>query len=214
MAAKRTLLISVAIAALGFAAVSADRAATAASRVIDRTFVCTLLSSGGGVRSLDVLANPPFVDGSRNFRAPAYIGVGSGPVWPGRVTDRSNRVFVRARPFRIPGRTVPPGVYVSTRRCSDTTASVPLPEGRLPGTPARFEQYVDCSVRGRVLVRVRALLQSAASWGRVQRWYAGAQANVVEATLAVRTERGRRTVVLMQLEPSGRALLWKARSCR
>jgi hypothetical protein len=65
-----------------------------------------------------------------------------------------------------------------------------------------------------VLVRVRAVLQSSASWRRVQRWYAGVQANVVEATLAVRSARGRRTVVLMQLERSGKALLWKARSCR
>jgi hypothetical protein len=213
MPMKRTLCLA-AIAAVAAAAVPADRGATAPSRVIDRTFICTLLSSGGGVRSLDVLANPPFVDGSRNFSAPAYIGVGSGPVWPGRVTDRSNRVFVRARPFRIPGRTVPAGVYASTRRCDETNASVPLPAGRLPGTPVRFEQYVDCSVRGPVLVRVRAVLQSSASWRRVQRWYAGVQANVVEATLAVRSARGRRTVVLMQLERSGKALLWKARSCR
>ena len=106
------------------------------------------------MRSLDVLANPPFVNGSRNFSAPAFIGVGSGPVWPGRVTDRSNRVFVRARPFRVPGRTVTPGVYASTRRCSATSASVPLSAGRLPGTPVKFEQFVDCTVRGRVLVRV------------------------------------------------------------
>jgi hypothetical protein len=211
---KRTLGLAVAMAALAFAAVPADRGATAPSRVIDRTFVCTLLSSGGGARSLDVLANPPFVDGSRNFSAPAFIGVGSGPVWPGRVTDRSNRVFVRARPFQIPGRTVAPGVYASTRRCSATSASVPLSPGRLPGTPVKFEQFVDCTVRGRVLVRVRAVLQSAASWRRVQRWYAGAQANVVEAALVVRSERGRRTVVLMQLDRTGKTLLWRSRSCR
>jgi hypothetical protein len=57
-------------------------------------------------------------------------------------------------------------------------------------------------------------LQSSASWRRVQRWYAGAQSNVVEATLVVRSERSRRTVVLMQLDRTGKTLLWRARSCR
>lgn len=214
MPIKRTLCLGVATAALIAAAVPANGGRRATPQILDRTFVCTLLSSGGGMRSLDVLANPPFVDGSRNFSAPAFIGVGSGPVWPGRVTDRSNRVFVRARPFRVPGRTIAPGVYANTRRCSATTASVPLSAAGLSPAPVQFERYVDCTVRGPVLVRVRAQLQSPTSWRRAQRWYAGAEANVVEAALVVRSQRGRRTIVLMQLDRTGKTLLWTARSCR
>jgi hypothetical protein len=213
---KRTLCLTVATAALVTAAVTAQDGRGATSRTIDRTFVCTLLSSGGGVGGLDVLANPPLVDESRNFSAPAFIGVGSGPVTPGRVTDRSNRVFVRARPFRIPGRTVAPGVYASTRRCAATDAVVPLsPRGlRLRRGSVELGQYVDCALRGPVLVRVRAVLQSSSPWRRAQRWYAGTQANVVEAALAVTSARTRRPIVLMQLGRTGNTLLWSARNCR
>lgn len=211
---KRAVWLVVAMASIVAATVAAESGGSATAQVVDRTFVCRLLSSGGGVRSLDVLTNPAFADGSRNFRAPAFIGVGSGPVYPGRVTDRSNRVFVRARPFRVPGRVVPSGVYASTRRCDATNTAVPLSRRGLVRTPVEFEQYVDCSVRGPVLVRVRAVLQSPASWARAQRWYEGAQANVVEAALAVRTQRGGRPVVLMRLGRAGNTQLWSARTCR
>lgn len=188
---------------------------TTTSRVVDRTLVCTLVAPLGGARDLDVSASPPIVDEFRNFSVPAHIGVSSGRVLAGFVADRSNRVFVRARLDQLEGvgRSVPPGVYASTRSCSATRASVPLSSRGLPGPPVEFGKEVECEIRGRVLVRVRALLQSAAAWRRVQGGYAGARANVVEAALAVRTAQDRRPVAFIELGRTGKTKLWTLGSC-
>jgi hypothetical protein len=198
------------------AAVPTERSGgAAASRVVDRTLVCTLLAPLGDARDLDVVASPPIVDEFRNFRVPAFIGVSSGRVLAGSVADRSNRVFVRAEPnrFQAPGRSLPPGVYASTRSCSATRASVPLSSKGLPGPPVEFGKDVECQLRGRVLVRVRAVLRTSAAWRRVQGGYAGARANVVEASLAVRTQPGRRPVAFIQLGRTGKTKLWTVGSC-
>jgi hypothetical protein len=197
------------------AAMPAGRGGGARSRVLDRTLVCTLLAPLGDTRDLDVMASPPHNDEFRNFSAPAQIGVGSGRVLAGSVADRSNRVFVRARLDQMEGvgRSVPPGVYASTRSCSTTRASVPLSSRGLPGPPVEFGTGVECQIRGRVLVRVRALLQSASGWRPVQGGYAGARASVVEAALAVRTQRGRRPVAFIQLGRTGKTKLWTVGSC-
>jgi hypothetical protein len=60
---------------------------------------------------------------------------------------------------------------------------------------------------------VRAVLQSSAAWRRVQGGYAGARAGVVEAALAVRTQRGRRPVAFIQLGRTGKTKLWTVGSC-
>jgi hypothetical protein len=187
----------------------------AASRVLDRTLVCTLVAPLGGARDLDVVASPPIVDEFHNYTVPAHIGVGSGRVLAGSVADRSNRVFVRARLDQLEGvgRSVPPGVYASARSCSATRASMPLSSRGLPGPPVEFGKGVECEIRGRVLVRVRAVLQSSAAWRPVRGGYAGARANVVEAALAVRTQRGRRPVAFIELDRTGRTKLWTVGSC-
>jgi hypothetical protein len=198
------------------AAMSAEQGnGAAAARIVDRTLVCTLVAPLGGARDLDVAASPTYNDDFRNFTVPAQIGVSSGRVLAGSAADRSNRVFVRARLDQLEGvgRSVPPGVYVSTRSCSRTSASVPLSSRGLPGPPVEFEKEVECALRGRVLVRVRALLQSSAAWRPVPGGYAGARASVVEAALAVRTQQGRRPVAFMQLGRTGTTKLWTAGSC-
>src|SRR5687767_14317483 len=66
------------------AAMPAERGGGAsASRVVDRTLVCTLVAPLGSARDLDVSASPPIVDEFRNFSVPAHIGVGSGRVLAG-----------------------------------------------------------------------------------------------------------------------------------
>lgn len=183
------------------------------ARVIDRTLVCTLDAPLGDVRDLDVLAMPPLEDRFRNFHVPAFIGVSSGRVISDPVADRANRVFVRARPFGFAGRTVPAGVYASTRSCSRTRDSVPLSSRGLPGPPVEFQQKAECGIRGRVAVRVRAVLQSPAAWRPRGSGYAGARANVVEAALAVRSARTRKPLAFMQLGPAGKTRFWASPGC-
>lgn len=187
----------------------------AASRIVDRTLACTLQAPLGGARDLDVVASPPIVDDFRNFRVPAFIGVGSGRILAGPVTDLANRVFVRAEPnrLRVPGRSLPPGGYAGMRSCTATRATVPLSSRGLPGPPVEFGNEVECQLRGRILVRVRAVLRSSATCRRVQDGYAGARSNVVEAALAVRTQRGRRPIAFIRLGRSGKTKLWTSASC-
>jgi hypothetical protein len=183
------------------------------SRVVDRTLACTLVAPLGDVRELDVLAMPPLEDRFRNFHVPAFLGVSSARVIATSVSDRSNRVFVRARPFSVPPRTLPAGVFANTRSCSATRSSVPLSPRGLPGPPLEYQQDAECGIRGRVLVRVRAVLQTAAGWRPVGDGYAGARATVVEAALAVRSARTRKPLAFMQLRPSGKTRFWASPGC-
>jgi hypothetical protein len=197
------------------AAMPAERGGGAPARIVDRTLLCTLVAPLGGARDLDVAASPTYNDDFRNFTVPAQIGVGSGRVLAGPVADRSNRVFVRARLDQLEGvgRSVPPGVYASTRSCSAARNSVPLSSRGLSGPPVEFGKEVECELRGRVFVRVRAILQSSAAWRPVQGGYAGARASVAEAAVAVRTQRDRRPVAFIKLDRTGKTKLWTVGSC-
>lgn len=181
--------------------------------IVDRTFVCTLESPLGASRDLDLIAAPTYVDRFRNFSSPAFIGSSSGRVLAGPVSDRANLVFVRARASHVPGRTLGPGVYANTESCSARNAVVALSPRGLPGPPVEFAQDAECALRGRVLVRVRARLQTSAAWRPFQEGYAGAQANVREAKLAVRSERTRKAIALMELGPAGKTRFWALSGC-
>lgn len=187
----------------------------ATTRTIDRSLVCTLVAPPGERRDLDLLAAPPIDDEFRNFHVPAFIGAGSGRVIATPVSDRANLVFVRARPFAQPysPRILPAGVYVNTQSCRATRASMPLSPRGLSGPPVQFQQDAECQVRGRVLVRVRAVLESPAAWRRFADGYAGARADVVEAALAVRSTRTRKPLAFMQLRPQGKTRFWASGAC-
>lgn len=185
---------------LGIGALTAVAAApslgageAAPSRTVDRTFVCTPMALYGALRELDVIADPR---GGFSLRgtgvrsiSTGYIGVLSGPT-----LLASDLVFARSRLERRseadPWR---PGVYAGRRRCSETSASLPLSPKGLAGPPTVFGRDVECAIRGRVLVRVRARLQSPTLWRR-HGTYVGARNNVVEAQLAVRTEAARKPI--------------------
>ena len=185
----------------------------AVTRVIDRTLVCTLAAPLGDVRELDLTASPPLDDRLRNFHVPASIGVSSARVVATSVSDRSNRVFVRARPFPMSGRTLPAGVFANTQSCSATRSSIPLSSRGLPGPPLEYQQDAECGIRGRVLVRVRAVLNRAASWRPAGDGYAGARANVAEAALAVRSARTRKPLAFLQLRAQGKTRSWISPGC-
>jgi hypothetical protein len=181
--------------------------------VIDRTFSCTLVAPLGTTRDLDLIAAPRYVDSFRNFTAPAFIGAGSGRVLAGQVSDRANAVFVRARPYNVPGRVLPPGVYANLQSCSRSRTAVALTPRGLPG-PIEFEKNAECALRGRrVLVHVRARLQTSAGWRPFQDGYAGAQANVRDAKLAVRNARTRKPLAYIELTPAGKTRFWASGAC-
>ena len=196
------------VATVFLALVAAASAGTSA-QVIDRTLVCTPFATSGGLRDLDINSSPPYRD--TTTRVPAEIFLRSGPYSPGE-----QLVAIRARahqpfgdnPFRA-------GVYAHTARCSVTSARVSLSAGGLPGPPVVWQKEVDCSVRGRVLVRVRAEFESPTAWRPAGAPYAGAVGNVAEAKLAVRSEKTGKPIAFATLSDGGtKTKLWTAAGCR
>jgi hypothetical protein len=208
---KRVLVFGVCI----IAAAAAAPGEGAPSRVVDRTFRCTVAPLYGGVREIDVSAKPKgsLGNGGRSDDvSPGYVSVGSGP--GSRAFD--DLVFARTRPEErgvAPGDPFPPGVYADLGRCGPARISLPLSAKGLPGPPVRFDTNADCEIRGRVLVRVRAVLETPALWGRAERPYFGVRRNVVEARIAIRSERTRRPIALLALDRAGETRLWVSSEC-
>jgi hypothetical protein len=182
--------------------------ARATSRIIDRTFRCTPVAVGDGLHDLEVIALPL---GSHEFQnpnpSPGFLSLGSGGLSP-----TSELVSVRAAAWeRFRNRRVLEGVYVSGGRCVSTRASVRLSATGLAGPPVQWSENKSCPVRGRVLVRVRAVLQAPARWQQLDRTYVGARRSVVEAALAIKSER--KPIAFVELGPAGKTRLWTASGC-
>jgi hypothetical protein len=184
--------------------------AGATSRIIDRTFRCTPFALGDGLRGVEVFAAPL---GSHEFQnphaSPGFLGVSSGGLSP-----TSDLVSVRAEAWqRFRSRRIPEGVYANARRCSAARDSVRLAATGLPGPPVQWAEEGSCPIRGRVLVRVRAVLRSPAAWQRVNGSYVGARQSVVEAALAIRSMSTRKPLAFMELGPAGKTRLWMSAAC-
>jgi hypothetical protein len=197
---------------LAAAAPLSEHAPSASSRVVDRTFRCTpaILAGGEGLRDLNLISMPR---GAHEFQnpspSPGYLGVESGGF-----NTTAALVAVRADAWeRFRNRRVPEGVYASAARCTPTRTSVPLSSTGLAGPPIRWSEDTSCPISGRLLVRVRAVLQSTAPWQRIDGTYVGARRTVAEAKLAVRTERSRRPIALLELAKSGQTRLWTSSRC-
>jgi hypothetical protein len=203
----RSALLAAAICVVGLGA--AGSGSSAPSRIVDRTFACTPIAYGG-LRDLDLWASPPRTN---PWTIPAYLVARTGTTLPD-----TDLVFVRARAQGKIGWTSPQegpaGVYASARRCAPSRATVPLSSKGLPGPPAGWFSEVTCSLRGRVLVRVRALLAAPAEWRRASNAYFGAQKRIDEASVAVRSERTGEPLAFMQVDKAGKTRLWTASRCR
>jgi len=205
---SRTYLLLV-LASAALAGMVVRSGASAPSRIVDRTFVCTPMLFGG-VRDLDVWAGPPRTD---PWTIPAYLVARTGTTL---VTG--DLVYVRARTQGKIGWTLPPpgpgGVYAHSRRCSPSRTAVALSAKGLAGPPVGWYSEVTCALSGRVLIRARALLSAPAAWRRTRTPFEGAQRNVLEASLAIRSERTGEPLAFMQLDRDGGISLWSAPRCR
>ncbi len=177
---------------------------------LDRTFSCKPDSLAPGVRELDALAIPAGASwtGARQERpSPGYLSLNTGGWKPG-----AELVAVRAKVWQRFGAATPPGVFTLSASCRAAGGSVPLEPKGLDG-PTRWAESVSCLLPGRVVVRVRATLQSAAPWQRASQTQFGASRNVVAATLAVRKEKARSPFVVLKLDAKGRTTMWSSPDC-
>jgi hypothetical protein len=196
-----------AVAGLLALALAAYAQARPATVVLDRTFVCS--PQFGDV---DVMASPrgdvAFSSGS--MQSSGYLAVGSGQAY-----EQDGLVLVRARAEKSPvsSEQGPQGVYSRAGRCFLSKRTIPLDSKGLAGPPVRWSKSYGCSVRGRVIVRVRAVLAAGAGWRRANDSFFGARANVVSAQLAARSERSGKPLAFETLGPDGKTRLWSAASC-
>jgi hypothetical protein len=185
----------------------------ASSRILDRTFVCTLLGLYEGVGHVEVIASPrgalSALPASSFDASAGYIGVSSG-----RLTLTSELVFARARNEpRTANLPFPRGVYASTLRCIPSRARVALSRGGLPGPPIRWAEETDCFVRGSVLLRVRALLRTQSPWRPYDPPFVGARETVLSAKIGVRSPASGKRIAYLELDSAGRTKVWHASGC-
>lgn len=213
----RALVSTVAVGVLCVATIPAAGADPAASRVIDRTFVCGVKVRAGAriltARAWSGFRDPaqpsrwlflPFVQvADVDFRAFASTWAGA-PAPPGRYGERPISHWLLADPAP----------------CNPTTMSVRMSASGLDGGVASQLQYSDeygCSAPERVLVRVRAVFRSPVTLAvrrlGTSRYFASSAGVPVEsATTVVATPKGQRLVYASVAE-AGRATLFTARGC-
>jgi hypothetical protein len=188
---------------------------TALLCLVTAVLAATVAAGAGGtlprptVPGLEVAAGAPrIVD--RTFACAPIAFLRTGGLNP-----ESHLVLVRPRSAGslASWRAGPAGVYASARRCTPARASLPLSSRDIGGAPTQWEKELDCPVRGRVLVRVRSVLQAPADGRRVDRLFAGARQPVLETKLAVRLRRTGKPIAYMEHDAKGKTKLWYSGAC-
>lgn len=200
-----------AVLGVGFNAATIG-AAVEPPRVVDRTFGCIPEMATGKLRALDVTAVPRgSVEARDPFapRSPGFLGVSTGGL-----ESASELVAVRANRWqRFARGHSAAGVFVS-RGCRASRTAVALSRKGLAGLPTRWVKNARCLNRGRVIIRVRAVLSQSDPWrSLVTGSVDGATGTVVSAAVAVRSEQTGKPLAYMALTRDGTTKLWFASGC-
>jgi hypothetical protein len=211
---RRTLTIGAAAAGLVLVFVSAVGAQARGPHVLDRTFTCSLMLRGG-LYELESRAHPGTrVGGSWTRLAYAGVRTGGGTLnllaWisAGRPA-KSTTVDLDFRAFDV--RTFGT-VGIRGELCNPARATVPLTRSGLRGgAAAPLGDELVCEVPRRVVLRLRAVLESRATLHGQE--FESVHVPVREAKLAVRTFSGKPLSFATVVE-SGKATLYTATGCK
>jgi hypothetical protein len=211
----RSLLVVLATAALAVGSASAGPRSETAF-VLDRTYSCAI-ALHGGIYQLENRAHPGARTG-RSWTKLAYAGLRAGVfsggtgnllAWvsagkPAKETTVDQEFWTfDVKTFGTVG--------VSGKNCNPTRASIPLSAAGLRGgAAAALGSELKCGVPRRVLVRIRAVLESRASLHG--REFESVHVPVREAKLAVRTPAGK-PLTYGTVSQSGKATLFTAKGC-
>lgn len=174
---------------------------------LDRTFVCRTESS-----DVDVMASPrgDFAFATARTVSSGYVGLNTG-----YLGGRANLVHVRARREKSDLAHVAAqqeGVYAGAGRCFLSHKTVPLTSRGLAGPPVPWAKGYNCTVKGRLVVRIRAEV-AVTGWRRIDGNFFGVRTTVSRAELAVRSEQTGRPVAFGTLDAAGRTKLWVKTGC-
>lgn len=221
----RALVVALALtAALAAAAASTTTqragAEPAASRIVDRTLLCATRQNGGiyeveaesfsGVRqSRTTWVRLPFANVTTGETASNTMVLENAFAWitsghPGTQTQLGEYFFpVRALQF---------GTLALNRRVCRATKRVPLgTKGLQGGVAGQIGDSFDCQAPRRVVVRVRALLESPETL-RPHGAFLLTTATVEEAKMVVRTQQGR-PLAYVSTAASGRSTIFTGKGC-
>jgi hypothetical protein len=220
----RGLAVALALAAaLAAACASAgtERAGAepAASRVVDRTLLCATRQNGGiheieaesfsGVRQSGKWLRMPFAVVSTGETASNAMVLENSLAWitSGR-PDRDSQLG----DYFFPVRALDYGTLAINRRICHATKRVPLGSAGLRGGGAgQLGDSYDCQVPKRVVVRVRAVLESPGTL-KPHGAFLLTSAAVTEAKVVVRTQSGR-PLAFASTVKSGRSTIFTGKGC-
>lgn len=198
------------------------QASASAPRVLDRTLVCTTVVVGGA-RKIKVRGHQGIRQGGSEWRQLAFAVVASGTVASATESLDNSLVWITAgspgghtsvdAPTSWPHYPHNEGTIAFNRRqCTPSAARVPLVPARLDGGAASpLGEEIDCFTPRRVLVRLRAVMQSSPLLFGAQT-FLKTIVPAREGYLAVRTLSGK-PLVFASVLASGRAKLYTAPSC-
>ena len=218
------LVIAIAVALGGAAALARGSAAEPSARVIDRTLVCTT-SYIGGSRSVTAKAHRGTGKHGSQWLRPASAAVTSGQVGSAfTLLDNAFAWVTAGRPTRdagvvsavVAGVTYPVRSWGTlawnVRLCRETKKPIPLTSAGLSGgAVGPFEEGFDCNTPARVRVRIRGTLSAPGALGSY-RQFARITAPLAKVELAVRTDAGR-PLAYAEVLAAGKARLLTAKSC-
>ena len=203
-------------------ALAHDDAPAAPALVIDRTLLCTTTPSGG-VREIEVRANPGFREGGR-WGILAFAVVATGGVRSAVNVLDDSLAWVAAGKFDHNANLAPSdglvltnatrfGTWALSRNaCTPTNARVPLSgRGLRAAAPGPLGVTFDCPTPSRVLVRVRAVGHTAPARYREQ-GFEKTKGSLKQGFLAVRTQSGKQ-LAFATVSDNGEARLFTASSC-
>lgn len=179
---------------------SLPRMSATASRIVDRTLLCSTVSVFG-----DRFAWVGVNSSKPTAKVPASAQIGTGAAGTSESLTGMEEGPSSGRPTG--------GVFFNRKRCRSASTTVPLTFRGLSGPPVEFDQRLRCKAGARVLVRFRAVLDRPARW-RVEgqrRDLLAASGNLAHAALAVRTEAGK-PLAFVSIR-SGAMKLYSAPSC-
>jgi hypothetical protein len=172
---------------------SVGNGAGTASRVVDRTFLCTAAGLGGGLWGFEVLASPPETGQDPQTRLTGFAAH-VFTLSPGPPDAQIATVAAGRSPY---------GIGIGREHCRRSTTQIRLTRRGLDG--GRFSPFFteyDCDTSRSVLIRVRAVFRGRSAFASRGRLLA-ASGEVRTASLAVATYPKRKPVVLVSVTPQG-----------
>lgn len=213
-------VVAIALLLAAVAAMSAY-AGPGASRIVDRTLLCSTRQSGGiyevearsysGTReSRTRWARLPFAVASTGETAAANTALQNSLAWIS--AGRPHEETLLGEYFFAVHATLHGTFAVNRRICRTVSTRIPLTSAGLTGGQAgQLGEIFDCGVPRRVLVRVRAVFESPTTL-KGHDIFLLTTTPVQEARLAVRTQSGK-PLVYATVAASGRSTLFTGKGC-